>query len=663
MLNSLNSLFGRKGNSGGSGGVDGARQRTSYGLEGQLGSSSDTQSYPPQRMSARTAQGNISPARIKHSIARIKSMMNRINPELLDTLSYSASTRAMSDLQGALRDYILPRDVLEAYGCHNGQDTFSVSRNGSNEEHEGNTGFIYGLWWMSIEEALEEYEFWRRLDISTPPSPVATKKMNGGLSDKKGKGRQHTHTARAPSTDAFLFGSEMDPRTVRGRMRSCPRKYVREEYSHPSWFPILKDGYGNYIGVDLDPPPYTPQKSSEDTPQILPGRGQVIAFGREIDTKTVLWNGWADQSEHDANIGGGWARFVSSFADDLSASSSLGSTDPLYGTSHSYSINREDEDENAYRSSSGGRQESSSFSRSAAGLEWMDSSPVYSGLGTIEALVERSKRQWTSAGLYGKESEGIDDSEGFGNASFETSRSGTSGRSGKPSPLMLPGWIDNDDRALPSPSYRSSQELNAPLRNSSDTRSSTASSRAPESAFVHLAPSPSDLKFDEIAVQSGNPGIPPISPEPSLILSPPSPKDNKSTFPSFPSSSPTSSATNPNSPQYSPTPAGRRSLPISSLSSPTSGDGLQSPSRFSPAQAARNAERQRTLSGLSISSTESGLVARSRDGAQKKRPPPPAAPLGLPTLEFGNGIWEFGDTSLDEEDTNKVNFDNVLGKR
>ncbi|CAD6582766.1 MAG: Cell wall assembly regulator [Cyphobasidiales sp. Tagirdzhanova-0007] len=609
----------------------------------------------------RTGYGDTPSPRVKHSIARIKTMMNRINPEMLDTLSYSVTARAIAELQGVLRDYILPRDVLEAYNCHDGQDTFSVSRSGANEEVEGNTGFIYGLWWMSAEEVLEEYTIWRRLDISSPPSPVAQKKSGLLPADKKGKGRQYAHTAKAPSTDAFLFGSEMDPRTVRGRMRSCPRNYVREEYSHPSWLPILKDGYGNYIGVDLDPPPFSEQDLAEGSPRILPGRGQVIAFGREIDTKTILWNGWADQSEHDANVGGGWARFLSSFADDLSASTSLGNTSSRYDSKNSYSNNDEDEDENAYRSSSGGRQEAGSLSRNSAGLEWIDSSPIYSGLGTIEALVERSKRHWASVGLYEPES-AEDTDDGNGSVSLG-SVSGSLDRPDKPAPLRMPGPRQNEAKTCSPPRSRSSAGLGANDPSSGfagDTSAPSTEFRGDLLRSWSASQSLDPLDVDQPGpILANNAEKPSTSPEPSLVLSPPSPKGNSATFQPFPPSPP-GSATNQNSVQNSPTPASRAGRYKSSLPSPTNGDSLQSPLRFSPGEAVRNAERQRSLSGMSNDS----MFSSGRDRSSKKLfPPPPAAPLGLPTLEFGNGIWEYGDTSLDGDELNKGSFDVIVDKQ
>jgi hypothetical protein len=64
--------------------------------------------------------------RVKHTMARIRSMMRKLNPELLDTLSYAATSKQVAELQKLLQDYVIPKDVLDAYALHDGQDTYSV---------------------------------------------------------------------------------------------------------------------------------------------------------------------------------------------------------------------------------------------------------------------------------------------------------------------------------------------------------------------------------------------------------------------------------------------------------------------------------------------------------------------------------------------------------
>lgn len=638
--------------------------------------------------------------RVKHTMTRLRSMMRKLNPEVLDTLSYPAASKQIAELQKLLKDYVIPKDVLDAYALHDGQDSFSVPRMGENGENEGNTGFVYGLWWMSIEEIIEEYTFWRRLDVSNPPSPSAPKKRN----DVKGKGKQQhqQHTARVPSQDAFLFGSEMDPRTVRATMRSCPEGFVREEYSHPSWLPLLKDGYGNYIGIDLDPPTLSEdeklQLSSSPAPPILPARGQVIAFGREIDTKTVLWNGWGDSDAYDNLGGGGWARFLASFADDLSATSALHKQSRYnYDGSYAGRTGSDDDDDDAYRHASGGRQEQGGSHRPGTGLEWLDSSPIYSGLGTIEALVERSRRIWSSVGMPmpvstpAQETIPLMNGDAPAPSPFEQNSQAGIDRSRKPPPLTftMPGTgsaaahvaASSEDQPI-SPKgtahpLETERSMSNPPTSASGATAANVGSTTSQTALMQgtLVPSPSDTSFpsntsdgpdtaSNIAlVQPQEHDMkPPMSPEPSLVLSPPSPKDNAEQFGPFPSmSSPiidaplnsevATGASNPTTPTTA-HPATTSTSPRKSTMSPISpgplsAASLQSPARVSPGQQARYAERQqyqdRRFSDDSqrrASGSSSAASNRTRRG-----PPPPAMPLGLPTLEFGNGIWEHEDTS------------------
>lgn len=752
------------------------------------GRSPGLSSNPHNNINAATAAVGSSVPRVKHTITRIKANVKKLNPELLDTLSYPATSKQLAQLQKILQDYVIPKDVLDAYSIHDGQDSFSVPHMGDNPENEGNVGFIYGLWWMSIDEILEEYAFWRRLDVSNPPSPVASRRLN----DIKGKGRQqdhlqrnHTsfsnantpqsssspyrkqHTARVPSQDAFLFGSEMDPRTVRATMRSCPEGYVREEYSHPSWLPLLKDGYGNYIGIDLDPPILTPDErarlDSSSAPPILPARGQVIAFGREMDTKTVLWNGWGDSNAYDNLGGGGWARFLAGFADDLSASSALHNnrsrnsnnndrasrhrqSQQGRGGSYGFSSNDADSDEEAYRFSTGGRQEGGPTDRSATGLEWIDSNPVYSGMGTIEALVERSRRIWSSLGMPmpastpGTEtvplvSDGGGDQQRQrvdGTVFRPRETEGGQGTDDNPFTLMHTGQgqiistgIDRSHKppqlsigsdALPqqplpgsgtSTSTSPGRSISHPLANASNTTFNSSNDDGLEDVDVSLPSSAaeSQIAFIQTSINSGDDSYndggvlddparsttalvhpdlsssqqqaqyrPPLSPEPSLILSPPSPKDNSEMFGPFPSSSSPPPGINsavtgaesalpraqtpvgdangrilaPVTPLASQQPQFPTTSRNNGVASPTrlsSGDNLYSPSRMSPGQVQRYAEkqRQRTMSGGKDSKSPQ-QAANTHIGRQARRPPPPVMPLGLPTLEFGNGIWGEFDT-------------------
>ncbi len=78
-------------------------------------------------------------------------------------------------------------------------------------------------------------------------------------------------------------------------MQSIPPGYVRRIYSQRGWIPLVSDKVGNYLGVDLNPDEHG-------------SVGQVIIFGRDFDSKVVMWKG-------DGPVG--WARWLASFVEEL----------------------------------------------------------------------------------------------------------------------------------------------------------------------------------------------------------------------------------------------------------------------------------------------------------------------------------------------------------
>lgn len=65
------------------------------------------------------------------------------------------------------------------------------------------------------------------------------------------------------------------------KQRSIPPSVIHEMFAHPMWIPLVTDEVGNYIGIDLSPPPA--------------GKwGQVILFGRDFDFKFQIADTWGD---------------------------------------------------------------------------------------------------------------------------------------------------------------------------------------------------------------------------------------------------------------------------------------------------------------------------------------------------------------------------------
>lgn len=215
---------------------------------------------------------------------------------------------------------------------------------------------------MNLEEVVAEWKIWRAFEArggrsgmkdaftlgDSPTLEQDRRENNGmrrGVQGEKGKGRaQEEEEEEEEEQNSFYDEEEEYERERRNAwerqgMSSCPFGWVRHHYSHPGWIPLLTDRAGNYIGVDLDPPtPMAKRKDSsstqtnglfgshsgvttqqeeeeENADAVDEGEeesrgqaGQVIAFGREIDEKVVLFPGHSQ---------GGWGRFLSSFVDDL----------------------------------------------------------------------------------------------------------------------------------------------------------------------------------------------------------------------------------------------------------------------------------------------------------------------------------------------------------
>jgi len=238
-------------------------------------------------------------------------MDNLADPVLPDALE-------LASLEQAIAPYRLPRAVKEAWAVHDGELAGT-----------GAGGLFYGLRWMGVEEAETEWRVWRQLEeggaVGGDPFLASARGPKAG--------RAHPYIPE---------GSEQaDESSVPG-MSGFPAGWVRPVYSHPGWLPLITDHAGNYIGVDLDPPPPVMPDLASTSGQRLPNSvpsaarsygqpGQVIAFGRELDEKTVLFPGDGP---------GGFGRFLAAFVDDvgkaefarlasLNGSPPLGRRDPL----------------------------------------------------------------------------------------------------------------------------------------------------------------------------------------------------------------------------------------------------------------------------------------------------------------------------------------------
>ncbi|KAK7449666.1 Cell wall assembly regulator [Stygiomarasmius scandens] len=261
---------------------------------------------------------------------RLRMWLNREYPELGDTLNYGILPQDFAQIEMQF-GFALPNVVRESYLVVDGQEAESSA--GCSE------GLFFGLTLLPLEDVLEEWRFWREVDED-------------------------------PSTGA-------NPQ-LREAMQSIPPGWVRREYSQRGWIPLIADKAGNYIGVDLNP-----GESGAS--------GQVIIFGRDFDTKVVLFNG---------DGAAGWAKWLAAFVEDLETGEGfeIGNPEDSEGS----------EDDVGYESyfhdgTGRGQGDGGGDSSSAGGLRLVGE---YKGWNVLEAWADRSVRKWYEAGVISESIEG-----------------------------------------------------------------------------------------------------------------------------------------------------------------------------------------------------------------------------------------------------------------
>lgn len=301
-----------------------------------LSSATPTQStstlVPAQGRPSMTLSSNVSiPSTayppLRHTWKRIRAWCENHYSELDDTLNWPATEAAIDDLELTI-GFTLPTAVRDSYLCYDGQE---IESNNSCSD-----GLFFGLPLLSLEQIAEEWRFWRGVD------------------------------------DDATSGANAE---VKGWMSSCPNGWIRHEYSCRGWIPLVTDHGGNYIGVDMMPPP-----NGGGAP------GQVILFGRDFDTKIVLWRGEGE---------GGWGRFLQYVAEELE-SGEMWTLDDL-------SAGSEDEEDaigyESYFSGGGAGAAKGGGDRGGEGNAGFKLTGEYKGWPVLEAWADRSMRCWEEMGM------------------------------------------------------------------------------------------------------------------------------------------------------------------------------------------------------------------------------------------------------------------------
>ncbi|KAF8869938.1 hypothetical protein CPB84DRAFT_912832 [Gymnopilus junonius] len=255
--------------------------------------------------------------------ARIQAWLNREYPELGDTLNYGILPQDLAQIEMQF-GFSLPSVVRESYLCVDGQEAESAA--GCSE------GLFFGLTLLPLESVLEEWRFWREVD-------------------------------RDPSTGAN--------QGLREHMQSIPPGWVRREYSQRGWIPLIADKVGNYLGIDLNPAEHG-------------SIGQIIIFGRDFDTKVVMWRGDGVT---------GWAKWLASFAEELETGEGfeIGATDTSEGSEDGVGY-----ESYFYDGHGRGQGDGGGDTGSGGGLRLTGE---YRGWNVLEAWADRSLRKWHESGV------------------------------------------------------------------------------------------------------------------------------------------------------------------------------------------------------------------------------------------------------------------------
>lgn len=347
--------------------------------------------------------------------ARLQRWLSREYPELGDTLNYGILPQDLADIEMAL-GISLPSPVRESYLLVDGQEAESSA--GCSE------GLFFGLSFLPLEDVLEEWRFWREVDTD-------------------------------PATGANVRLKEV--------MQSIPPGWVRREYSQRGWIPLVTDKAGNYLGVDLNP----------DEGGAV---GQVIVFGRDFDTKVVMWRGEGST---------GWATWLAAFVEDLENGEG-------FELGHVSDGSEGSEDDIGYESyffDGSGRTKGDGDGESGAGMRLAGE---YRGWSVLEAWADKSVKKWRESGILSDGSASPKEKakaakHGLGVLDLAAASSGSGAE--VPIPVLNNGVLE-DDQATPTAALTN---MTNKRHNSNDDSSKPPSPLPTISVTKPPAPRPVDL--------------------------------------------------------------------------------------------------------------------------------------------------------------------------
>lgn len=213
----------------------------------------------------------------------IKKWLHKHSPELNSSLSSPCTESDINEFQKDL-GLKLPQCVVEFFRLTDGQSTIN---------DDGFGGLLFGLKLMSIDEIAVMTESWsnvhRRILKSNPAKSINNHKKVPSLSDEGDLG---SDLSDGRSDSSRKKKSDLKKNPLFANQRSVPPGSVIPIYAHSAWIPMITDGVGNCIGVDLS---LSGDSDLDNNTKAPNGKwGQVIMFGRDFDTKFRLADNFGD---------------------------------------------------------------------------------------------------------------------------------------------------------------------------------------------------------------------------------------------------------------------------------------------------------------------------------------------------------------------------------
>lgn len=207
----------------------------------------------------------------------INNWMSREYPELALTLELKCTDADLKDFQKDL-DVVLPPCVKEFYKMTDGQFGLLPEI----------PGLIYGLKLLLLDDILTMTLHWRKVVAAlagdVQPTEIQQLLLTHSVTSKHLGFHDRQLPGMSPPERVAIGNKLRQPNLqvlVTAKQRSIPPNHVVEVFAHPMWIPLITDGVGNCIGIDLAP---GPEGKS----------GQVILFGRDFDDKYVVAKTWGD---------------------------------------------------------------------------------------------------------------------------------------------------------------------------------------------------------------------------------------------------------------------------------------------------------------------------------------------------------------------------------